>query len=41
MKTLKIEEVYITGYETFADVAERLSVFIERVYSTQAIACLV
>ena len=24
MKTLKVEDVYIAGYETFADVAERL-----------------
>lgn len=35
MKTLKVEEVYIAGYETFADVAERLPVFIERVYNAR------
>jgi transposase InsO family protein len=35
IKTLKVEEVYIAGYETFADVAERLPVFIERVYNTR------
>lgn len=35
MKTLKVEEVYIAGYETFADVAQRLPVFIEQVYNTR------
>lgn len=35
MKTLKIEEVYIAGYETFADVARRLPNFIEQVYNTR------
>ncbi len=35
MKTVKVEEVYITGYETFADVARRLPVFIEQVYNTK------
>jgi len=34
MKTLKVEEVYIAGHETFADVAGRLPVFIERVCNT-------
>ncbi|MGK6316562.1 hypothetical protein [Neorhizobium sp. DT-125] len=29
MKTLKVEDVYIAGYETFADVAERFPRFIE------------
>ncbi|MBD9529990.1 DDE-type integrase/transposase/recombinase, partial [Paracoccus sp. PAR01] len=33
MKTLKVEEVYLAGYETFADVARRLPVFIEQVYN--------
>ena len=28
MKTLKVEEVYRAGYETFADVAVRLPIFI-------------
>lgn len=35
MKTLKVEDVYILGYETFADVAKGLLVFIERVYNTK------
>lgn len=35
MKTLKVEEVYSAGYETFADVASRLPVFIEQVYNTR------
>lgn len=29
MKTLKVEDVYPAGYETFADVADRLHRFIE------------
>ena len=35
MKTLKVEEVYIAGYESFADVAHRLPIFIEQVYNTR------
>ena len=35
MKTLKVEEVYISGYETFGDVADRLPKFIEEVYNTK------
>lgn len=35
MKTLKAEEVYISGYETFVDVAARLPMFIEHVYNAR------
>jgi putative transposase len=35
MKTLKVEEVYLSGYETFSDVAARLPVFIEDVYNAK------
>lgn len=34
MKTLKVEEVYRAGYETFADVAVRLPRYIEQVYNS-------
>ena len=35
MKTLNAEEVYISGYETFADVTARLPRFIEHVYNVE------
>ena len=35
MKTLKAEEVYIAGYETFADVARGLPRFIDDVYNSR------
>ncbi|TKV70646.1 integrase core domain-containing protein [Rhizobium sp. AU243] len=35
MKTLKVEGIYPAGYETFADVAERLPSFIEEVYNAK------
>jgi putative transposase len=34
-RTLKAEEAYISGYETFADVAARLPKFIEHVYNAK------
>jgi putative transposase len=33
MKTLKVEEVYLAGFEKFSDVATRLSYFIEEIYN--------
>lgn len=33
MKTLKVEDVYLAGFETFRDVANRLPYFIEQIYN--------
>jgi putative transposase len=33
MKTLKVEEVSLAGFETFRDVAKRLPYFIEQIYN--------
>jgi len=35
MKTLKVEEIYLAGYETFADVTSRLPVFLEDVHNAR------
>jgi putative transposase len=35
MKTLTVEDVYRAGYETIADVAARLPLYIERVYNSK------
>lgn len=35
MKTLKVEDIYPAGYETFTDVAERLPRFIEEIYNVK------
>jgi len=37
MKTLKKEEVYLWEYETFNDVIERISYFIEEVYNKKRV----
>ena len=33
MKTLKVEEVYVSEYRTFAEVKERIGEFIELIYN--------
>lgn len=35
MKTIKVEEIYIGGYETYADLVERLPRFIDNIYNTK------
>jgi putative transposase len=35
MKTIKTEEVYLAGYETFTDVIHALPHFIDKVYNTR------
>jgi putative transposase len=32
---LKVEDVYVAGYESFLDVAERLPKFIDQVYNSR------
>ncbi len=35
MKTLKVEDIYIAGYETFTNVAKRSPKFIEGIYNAE------
>jgi putative transposase len=35
MKTLKVEQVYLAGYESFADVTAQLPTFLEKVYNAK------
>lgn len=35
MKTIKVEQIYLAGYESFQDVAAQLPKFIEEVYNAK------
>ncbi len=35
MKTLKVEEVYVSEYQTFREVKERVGEFMELIYNQQ------
>ena len=35
MKTIKLEQVYLAGYETFADVAAHLPSFFDDIYNAK------